>query len=114
MTQESWELAGDIAFTIMGAAAVTFTVLYLLLTPWWRTPTGRNIMAMMSTLAIIGAWGSYILLTDMDRPFAVYQIRFAMFLVLAIVIIWRIVIFVRVQLLARQSRKEILHHDLRT
>lgn len=114
MTQGAWELAGDIAFTVMGAAAIVFTVLYLFLTPWWRTPTGRNIMAMMSTLAIIGAWGSYILLTDTERPFAVYQIRFAMFSTLAIVIIWRIMIFIRVQLLTRRSDKEKAHHDLRT
>lgn len=101
----TWDRVGDWAFVAFSATAILFVLLYLVLSPWWKREAGRNIMAMMATLAIIGAYGSYTMLTD-RRPPAFYQIRFSLFFLMAVIVGWRVIIFIKEQIIVRKDRKE--------
>lgn len=120
MNQEAWEVAGDWAYYWIALSAVTFIMLYLLLAPWWKTQTGRNIAAMMGVLAIIGVYGTIvniIVKDDKTPPPFFYEIRFFLFVGLAATITWRIIIFVKFQILARldnHKAKKEKDHDLRS
>jgi hypothetical protein len=84
-----------------------FVLLYTVLSPWWRTAVGRNIMAVMGSLALIGAWGSWVNFSHDPRATpAFWQIRFTLFTVLTLAIGWRVVMLVRVQSARRKKEHE--------
>lgn len=98
----TWEVAGDVAFYALAFMAGLFVALYAVLSPWWRTEAGRNIMAVMGSLAVIGLWGSYLLAAG-GRGVWFYPVRFFMFTGLALALAWRVVMFVRVQVIRRRK-----------
>jgi len=121
MNYDFWYDVGNWGFYATAAVSLLFTVMYCLLSPFWRTETGRNIAALMAVIAAITTWSSATLWTSEptnipagDRPITFYQVRAILMWALAAVIFWRVVIFIRVQLLARRERKEKERHDLRT
>lgn len=103
----SWYQAGTYAFYALAAVSVAFVLLYAVLSPWWRTEAGRNIMAVMGCLAVIGAWGSYVNLRDDPTSAPLfYPTRFFLFSVLTLAIGWRIVMLVRAQLARRKKERD--------
>ena len=52
----SWRDVGDVAFYVAAGVTVTFALLYLLFAPWWKTVGGRNIMAVMGSVALAFAY----------------------------------------------------------
>lgn len=106
MNEEFWRQAGDIAFYSLASVSFLFVALYFLLSPWWRTETGRNIMAVMGSLAVTAVYFS-LAIRQGGVPWGFFPIRFFLFTSLALAVGWRVVLFVRRQLLVRKSdRKE--------
>lgn len=134
MSQEVWKMIGDIAINAFYLLCLVFVLLYATLSPWYRTQMGRNIMTLMAALAAIGIYGIYANYLSrkadpeayaaavkaaqaVHYPLGFWQIRFFLFAVLAIAVGWRIMIFVKHQILARRetrAKKEQQNHDLRT
>lgn len=136
MSQAWWETAGDISINAFYVACLIFTVLYAALAPWYRSQMGQNIMTLMATLAAVGVYGIYVnylsrkanpeayaaaveAAKKLHYPIGFWQIRFILFVLLAIAVYWRIWLFVKSQILARRARKieekkEEADHDLRS
>lgn len=104
MTYDGWMTAGDYAFYVFSALALLFVMLYAIFSPWWLSETGRNIMAVMASLAIIGAYATTIRLME-HKPPLYAETRFALFALLAASVGKRIILFVRAQLLARRDKR---------
>lgn len=133
MSRETWEMMGDISINAFYILCLVFVLLYATLSPWYRTQMGRNIMTLMGALAAIGIYGIYANYlsrkADPDAyaaavraaraihyPLGFWQIRFFLFAVLAIAVGWRIMIFVKYQILARRETRAVKkeqNHDLR-
>lgn len=105
MSQAFWRDAGTYMFYGLTGVSVLFVLMYLVLSPWWKTETGRNIMAVMGSLASTLAYFTVAVWMG-HTPFAFYQARFFLFLVLALAIGWRVVLFVRAQLLNRSNKEK--------
>jgi hypothetical protein len=106
-----WKIVGDWAFLGVAISAGLFSLLYLFLSPWYKTTTGRNIMAVMGSLAIATIY--FAIAIQIGRiPFGFYPTRALIFTALFAAIAWRVVIFVREQLLVRKEGKQ--DHDSRT
>lgn len=101
----NWNTAGDVAFYAVAGISVLFVVLYTVLSPWWKTATGRNIMFLMSMIAAITGYFAWAINQDGELPHGFYPVRFGLFAGLATAIGWRVVIFVRAQVLARRSKE---------
>jgi len=107
---ESWRAFGDVAFLAVAASAGTFAILYLVLSPWWKTPAGRNIMAVMGILAAMAIYFAWVIHRG-GVPTGFWPARAILFTAFAAAISWRVVIFVRAQVLARQNEKEKQDHE---
>lgn len=133
MNEGFWAAAGDIAFNAFFFFTLLFVLLYATISPWWRTQMGRNIMTLMTALAATGVYGIYANYLSrkanpeayeaairaakaVHYPLGFWQIRFVLFAVLAIAVGWRIMIFVKYQILTRRENKTKRgkQHDLRT
>lgn len=104
MSDELWRTMGTVSFYALAVASGLFCTLYLFLSPWWKTSTGRNIMALMGTLAASSCYFAWVIARG-GVPAGFYPIRFMLFTGLFLAIAWRVVIFVRAQLLARVRPK---------
>lgn len=89
-----WKEIGDIAFYICTAITVVFSLMYLFLAPWWRTVTGRNIMAVMGTMALAFSYFSWAIAVG-GVPEGFDAVRAFLFTLLALSVGWRTVIFIR-------------------
>lgn len=102
----SWQTLGDWAFYVATTITILFALLYLNLAPWWRTATGRNIMAVMGSMAIAFGYFSWAIWNG-GVPAGFHPMRALIFIAIALAVGWRIVIFVRHQLvLPRQKEKQ--------
>jgi hypothetical protein len=100
MSDEVWRQLGTASFYGLAVSSALFFVLYMLLSPWWKTPTGRNIMALMGALAASACYFAWVIHQEGVPP-RFYPIRFVLFTALFLAIAWRVVLFVRAQLLER-------------
>lgn len=134
MSQGLWATAGDIAYNAFFIFTLLFVLLYAIISPWYRTQMGRNIMTLMGALAATGLYSIYAnwmsRRTDPEAfenavraaqevyyPTGFWQVRFIIFTTLALAVLWRIVILVKAQILARRDKKtekEQEDHDLRS
>lgn len=136
MSQAWWETAGDISINAFYISCLIFVVLYAIFAPWYRSSMGQNIMTLMAALAAVGMYGIYAnylsrkadpeayaaaieATKKLHYPLGFWQIRFLLFALLATAVVWRIVIFIKNQLLVREARKSLRRkkeadHDLRT
>lgn len=132
ISQEVWESVGDIAVNAFWILCLVFVTLYGVLSPWYRSQMGRNIMTLMAALAATGVYGIYAnylsrrtnpaayeaaiqAAKKVYYPIGFWQIRFILFAMLAIAVGWRIVILVKYQILARRdTKREKKNHDLRS
>lgn len=110
MNDAMWMAAGTYAFYAFALFALLFVLLYMVFSPWWRTEAGRNIMAVMGALAVIGVYASVLQLTA-NRPPMYAETRFALFAFLAVSVGWRVVLFIRAQLLSRCRKKGRVHSE---
>jgi len=100
--QLSWKEYGDWVFYACAVVSVIFVLTYLVLAPWWRTSTGRNIMFVMGTLALAMVYfGIVIHSGGISAGF--YPVRASLFSMMFIGITWRVVLLFRAQLGARRS-----------
>lgn len=90
----SWKIAGDIAFYGATAAAISFSLLYMLFAPWRSTSTGRNIMAVMGSVALAFGYFSWAIAVGGIPP-GFDVMRALLFTFVALSIGWRTVILIR-------------------
>lgn len=135
MTREFWATAGDVAFNAFFLFTLLFVLLYAIISPWYRTQMGRNIMTLMGAIAATGVYSIYAnwlsrrndpeafenavrAMQKVQYPAGFWQIRFILFAILALAVVWRIMILVKAQLLARRNNSQPNEkgndsHDLR-
>lgn len=94
----SWKYIGDIAFYAATGITILFTVLYGFLAPWWETHTGRNIIAVMGSVAMAFSYFSWAIAVGGIPP-GFDATRAFLFMSIGLAIGWRTVIFIRVHLL---------------
>lgn len=115
MDSFGWLQAGECAFYAFTTATVLFMILYGTLSPWWRTPTGRNIMTLMSSLGVAGVYFSWAYERGGPLPEGFYPVRFVIFFALFLAVSWRVVLFTREQILVRRENRSSAkgnQHDL--
>lgn len=105
----NWKEYGDLAYYACTVAAAVFVVLYLLIAPWYKTATGRNIMAVMASMAGILVYFTWAIWHGSPLPFGFYPMRAVLFTALGLSLVWRVIILVRAQLAARRVGKEESH-----
>lgn len=96
---------GDLLAHVAGAMALLFVVVYGSLAPWWRSPIGRNMMAMgVAHLIVFSLINANLIfgVTWAARPI----VRTLTFGTLAAIFAWRTLIFLREQLKARRIERE--------
>lgn len=107
----NWDLAGDIAFWVATFATVLFALLYLVFAPWWKTVAGRNIMAVMGSMALAFAYFSWAIALGHVPP-GFRPMRALLFMGIALAVSWRIVIFIRHQIIRSRKTGEEHKHEL--
>ena len=106
----NWNALGDVAFYLATISSVLFAILYLLFAPWWKTPAGRNIMAVMGTMGVAFAYFSWAIAIG-GAPPAFYPVRALLFIGIAASVTWRTVMFIKHHVFRslRSQEKEIKH-----
>jgi hypothetical protein len=94
----SWKEAGDLAFYAATAATVLFALLYLVTASWWKTLAGRNIMAVMGSMALSFAYFTWAIATG-GIPSGFHPMRALLFASVAISVGWRVWILVRIHII---------------
>ena len=102
----SWRLFGDLAFYACTGVTLLFVILYLVFAPWWKTTAGRNIMAVMGSVALAFGYFTWAIWTG-GIPAGFYPMRAAIFSFIALAIGWRVLIFIRHQFLLRKESKDV-------
>jgi hypothetical protein len=102
----NWKDYGDWAFFACAGVAVVFAVLYLFVAPWWKSPTGRNIMAVMGSMALALGYFAWVIAAHGVPP-GFYPVRAILFTGIALAIGWRVVLLVRVQVLQRNRDRNV-------
>jgi hypothetical protein len=101
----SWKQYGDFAFYACTVATVAFVIAYLVLAPWYRTTTGRNIMAVMGSVALAFVYFT-VAIQQGGVPFGFYPIRALLFTFIFLSVGWRVIILVRAQVAARNREEQ--------
>lgn len=107
----NWKLAGDIGFWTATVATSLFSLLYFMFAPWWRTMAGRNIMAVMGSVALAFAYFSWAIAIGGIPP-GFWPMRALLFFGIALAVGWRIVIFVRYQIIRPRKAGEERKNEL--
>ena len=104
----SWKEYGDVAF--YGCALVTalFVVLYAVAAPWWRNLAGRNIMAVMGSVALAFVYFAWVI-SQGGVPGNFYPIRALLFTGIFLSIGWRVLLLIKHQILDVLRRKRAKH-----
>ena len=82
-----------------------FVMIYASIAPWWRTPIGRNIMALAVANLLVFALISANLVWGLDWV-GRQGVRVATFAAISSIFAWRTIILVREQFHARRAEKE--------
>jgi drug/metabolite transporter (DMT)-like permease len=96
-----WKLYGDLAFYACTAVALLFALMYLVFAPWWKTPTGRNIMAVMGSMALALGYFAWAIAVKRVPP-GFFPIRAILFTGIALAIGWRVWMLIKAQFLQRK------------
>lgn len=94
----SWREAGDVAFYACTVVTVAFAILYFLSAPWWTTTTGRNIMAVMGSVALAFGYFTWVIWIG-GVPGGFYPMRALIFALIALAIGWRLLILIKHQVI---------------
>jgi hypothetical protein len=92
---------GDVGFTLATIAANLFVILYSFLARPWKTASGIHIFSFMLVIALILDHAS-ILLNFPQYPGHLW-VRAVLYSAMAMVIIWRVLILLRVQLIVTDN-----------
>jgi len=103
ISNELWIEAGNWSFYLLTGASLLFFIVYGLLSPWWKTDFGRNIAAVMGSLALTTTYFAIVFLWGRIPP-GFYPTRFLLFLFLGLAVTWRLVIFLREQFHVRRPK----------
>lgn len=106
-----WKTFGDIAYYAATASAVVFALLYLLIAPWWKTQTGRNIMAVMGAIALALGYFAWVIARG-GVPHGFFPVRAVLFSGIALAISWRVGLLIRNQYQLLRKPKEGKQNDL--
>jgi hypothetical protein len=87
-----------------------FVLLYGMAAPWWRSLAGRNIMAVMGTVAVAFGYFAWVIFQG-GVPGYFFPVRFFLFLGIFLSIGWRVLILVRRQIFD-VLRERKLRHEL--
>lgn len=90
----TWREVGDVAFYVAAGVTVSFALLYLLFAPWWKSVAGRNIMAVMGSVALAFAYFAWAIASK-GIPKGFHEMRALLFMSIAAAIGWRTVIFMK-------------------
>jgi drug/metabolite transporter (DMT)-like permease len=90
----NWNVIGNGAFYVATASTVIFAILYLFLAPWWKTPAGRNIMAVMGAMGLAFGYFAWAIAIGGTPP-AFVPMRAIIFIAIAASVTWRTVIFIK-------------------
>jgi hypothetical protein len=90
----NWKIIGDVAFYAASVVTVLFAVLYLLFAPWWKNIAGRNIMAVMGSVALTFAYFSWAIAYG-GIPAGFDATRAFLFFAVGAAIGWRTLIFIK-------------------
>ena len=103
----SWREVGDVGFYAATAVAIAFSLLYLIFAPWWKTETGRNIMAVMGSMAITFGYFAWVISLG-HLPAGFMPVRAILFNAVAVSIVWRTVMLIRSHIIPslRRTGKE--------
>ncbi len=103
----SWKEYGDFAYFIATAVTVIFAFMYFTFVPWWKTVGGRNIMAVMGSVALTFGYFAWAIWQG-KVPVGYHPVRAVLFTFVALSIGWRVSILVRYHILAslRRNPKE--------
>lgn len=102
----SWKVYGDWAFYACAGIAVTFVVMYLFGAPWWTTTTGRNIMAVMGSMALALGYFAWVIVAGGVPP-GFYPVRAILFTGIALSIGWRVWLLIKNQILQRNRGRDV-------
>lgn len=97
--------AGDLLAHVAAVTALSFALSYGFLVSWWRSPIGRNMMAMavahvaIFTLIVLNLWFG---LDWAARPI----VRVTIYASIAVIFAWRTAIFLGQHFAARKEQKE--------
>jgi hypothetical protein len=100
----SWIRLGDFAFYATTFVTILFSLSYFSLAPWWKTVAGRNIMAVMGSMAVAFGYFTWAIWLGHVPP-GFEPMRALIFIAIGSSIAWRMVIFIRSHLI-RSLRAE--------
>lgn len=103
MESELLETINIWASAYASAMAMLFATVYSLITPWWRTSTGRLIMMMMGGLAGLAALS--LVFSRWENLDAVRMIRIVLVIVIGTAILGHVIALLRVQLVDRRTAR---------
>jgi hypothetical protein len=97
-----WRVEAIVLLVIGAGSCWSFVTLYWVTFKWWRNDFGRHLIAMSSCL---GAFFTYylILVAWPDLP-GRGLIRLILFHLLVVTVVWRLVVFGRVELAKKRER----------
>lgn len=109
----SWYRLGDITFWVASGAMILFALLYLVFAPWWKSRAGRNIMAVMGSMAVTFAYFDWVIAIK-RIPQGFMPTRALLFFAIALAAGWRTVIFIRFHIIpslrtGRERKNEMVN-----
>lgn len=101
----NWVTLGNVAFYGTTFVTLLFALIYLVSAPWWKTVTGRNIMAVMGSMAVAFGYFTWVIWIGHVPP-GFMPMRAMIFLAIGSSILWRTVIFVRFHIIRSLQTEE--------
>jgi hypothetical protein len=100
--------SGQVATLVAFFANAFFVVVYAATAAWWRTPLGWNIMGLevALTLALLPATLHYLFGVSVATNDAFGWLVVAMLAAVAVIVGWRTIILLRLQLHAKEKESE--------
>lgn len=101
-------VCGDFLAVLSALIATAFVVLYWATARWWRSEMGRNVMALMGSLALLLDLTAVRAFTQaVPAPHADWflWVRLGVFAFIPVAIGWRLWILVRLQILDPEDRE---------
>lgn len=98
----TWKEYGDLVYYGCAIVAGLFVLIYLTIAPWWKTLTGRNIMAVMGSMAATLIYFAFAIRNKGVSP-GYYPVRALLFTAMFLSVGWRIAILVKAQLFSRRK-----------
>lgn len=99
----TWKQYGDLAYYAATSVTMLFSIMYFLFAPWWKSVGGRNIMAVMGSVALVFGYFAWAIWYG-RVPIGYHPIRAMLFTFVTLSIGWRVSILVRYHIL-RSLRK---------